>query len=45
MATEPPVTPNQEHLESDLTEEQRNWLQEAISLVQPGHPWLTQLSH
>ncbi len=28
-----------------LTEGQRNWPQEAISLVQPGHPWLTQLSH
>ena len=27
-----------------LTEEQRYWLREAISLVQPGHPWLPQLS-
>jgi hypothetical protein len=26
----------------DLTEEQRNWLRNTISLV--GHPWLTQLS-
>mgnify|MGYP001244004491 CR=1 FL=1 len=27
-----------------LTEEQCTWLREAISLVHPGHPWLTQLS-
>ena len=27
-----------------LTENQRHWLREAISLVHPGHPWLTQLS-
>jgi len=27
-----------------LTENQRNWLWEAISFVRPGHPWLTQLS-
>ena len=27
-----------------LTEKQRHWLREAISLVHPGHPWLTQLS-
>jgi len=27
-----------------LTEKQRYWLWEAISLVHPGHPWLTQLS-
>jgi len=27
-----------------LTEKQSNWLREAISLVQPGHSWLTQLS-
>lgn len=28
-----------------LTDDQRSWLREAISLVQPGHPWLAQLSH
>src|SRR3972149_231971 len=27
-----------------LAEKQRYWLREAISLVHPGHPWLTQLS-
>jgi len=27
-----------------LTEKQLYWLREAISLVHPGHPWLTQLS-
>lgn len=27
-----------------LTDEQRDWLREAISLVHPGHPWLTRLS-
>ena len=27
-----------------LTEKQRYWLWEAISLVQSGHPWLTQLA-
>jgi hypothetical protein len=27
-----------------LSGEQRRWLREAISLVRPGHPWLTQLS-
>jgi len=27
-----------------LTNEQRDWLREAISLVHPGHPWLPQLS-
>ncbi len=27
-----------------LTEKQCYWLREAISLVHPGHPWLTQLS-
>jgi len=27
-----------------LTEKQRYWLREAISLVQPGHPWLARLS-
>lgn len=27
-----------------LTEKQRSWLWEAISVVHPGHPWLTQLS-
>ncbi len=26
-----------------LTKKQRNWLREAISLVHPGHSWLTQL--
>jgi hypothetical protein len=26
-----------------LTEEQYNWLREAISLVHPGHPWLAHL--
>ena len=27
-----------------LTEEQRHWLREAISVVHPDHPWLSQLS-
>ena len=27
-----------------LTDGQRDWLREAISLVQPAHPWLSQLS-
>ena len=27
-----------------LTEEQRSWLRDAISLVHPGHPWLPQNS-
>jgi len=27
-----------------LTENQRHWLREAISLVRPGHSWLSQLS-
>jgi len=27
-----------------LTEEQRHWLREAIALLHPGHPWLSQLS-
>lgn len=27
-----------------VTSDQRGWLREAISLVQPGHPWLARLS-
>jgi hypothetical protein len=27
-----------------LTDEQRDWLRDAVSLVHPVHPWLTQLS-
>jgi hypothetical protein len=46
-----PRTPLREHDERDfatllpdLTEIQREWLRESISLIEPRHPWLARLS-